>query len=197
MIGIKKNYKGFSLLEVLLATTIFVVVIILSSQIFVMTIKGSNRVNKNFLLQEDLKTFTESVFREIRMSNIKEGNINPQQPKQMFINYSSDIKYDPLSGIIFTDTYNYKTYIYLIYDEEFSVNRVICHKSGNGLYTSYFLTPHSVNVEYLRFVIKEEFSGEDHLKQPMVTIFMKARTNTGEDEAEMSLQTTVSTRIYE
>ncbi|MCF7820662.1 MAG: prepilin-type N-terminal cleavage/methylation domain-containing protein [Candidatus Pacebacteria bacterium] len=191
MIGIKKNKQfGFSLMETLIATTIFVVVILLVSQIFIMVIDSADKIHKNFVLQESLKLFTETAFRDLRMARLESGE------DYVFSNYRFDESFSVNSGITYMSAYNRRCNIGLVYDEDTGVNRVAMR---NGLFngSEYFLTPAKINIEYLRFVIDEDVVGGERQQQPRVTILVRAKTNTGSDESSLILQTTISSRMYD
>jgi prepilin-type N-terminal cleavage/methylation domain-containing protein len=199
MINLFKRKKAFSLIEMMISVTIFSVVVLLIVQVFHMVIKSEKRVSNSFTVQEDLKFFTEFIFRDMRMARQSWGR------SQVYNNYKyhSSLEFNEDSGIEYIDALDRKTQIYPVLDGDSGVVRVWARKyvpTGNGssLYFMWHaLTPANVDISELKFIIDEPMSGGEHNKQPMVTVFVKGRTLASQENTELSLQTSVISRFYD
>lgn len=191
MIGIKKRKKlkeGFTLMEVMVATIIFVTVVVLVSQIFKMVIDGEKRVSNTYMLQEGLKGFTEWSFRDLRMAKPNNGNCLG------FVNKRSVFEtFNEGKGVKYLDSLGRCSEIFLAYDSDSGKNRIFMSSDDkNG-----FLTPADVEIEVLQFAVSEEIDlSGNHTSQPMITIYSKARTDTGREDSEIVIQTSLVNRTY-
>ena len=69
-----KSHKGFTLLEVIVATGIFAIVFLVASTIFITAINGQRKVFSLQIVQENGRYITESVSKEIRTAKIISDN---------------------------------------------------------------------------------------------------------------------------
>lgn len=197
MIGIKKEKKlkrfkkGFTLMEIMVATTIFVTTIVLVSQIFKMVIDGEKRVSNTYKLQESLKGFTEWSFRDLRMAKPNNGNC----PSSHYFENSRSVfqTFNGGEGIRYLDSLGRCSEIFLALDQNSGKQRVFMSSNNkNG-----FLTPEDVNIEVLKFVVSEDIDASGkHTSQPMITIYSKAKTATGKEDPEIAIQTSLVNRTY-
>lgn len=193
----KKVFKkrlGFSLIEMMIAVSIFSVLVVLIVQIFHMVIVSEKRISNSFTIQEDLKFFTEYVFRDIRMAKKQSGGHTYENYK-----FATWDEVDEIRGLIYIDAHGRLTTIRLSKDSDSSVNRVLVtkHKGIGSGYLQFTITPANIDILDLKFIIDEPMSGVERAKQPMVTIFIKARTLSDQENTELTLQTSVINRSYD
>ncbi|NCD06919.1 MAG: hypothetical protein EOL97_12430 [Spirochaetia bacterium] len=189
----RKNNKfkmGFTLMEVMVATTIFVTIVISVSQIFKLVVDGEKRISNTYMLQESLKGFTEWSFRDLRMAKPNNGNC----PGLSFSSTRSVFEtFDDGQGVKYLDSLGRCSKIFLAYDSVSGKDRIFMTSDDkNG-----FLTPTSVNIDELKFVVTEDIDvSGNHTSQPMITIYSKASSNTGKEDSEIVIQTSLVNRTY-
>lgn len=181
-----KGYRrpAFSLIEVIIATALFSVLIISASSIFKMTIDNQRRAIATQNVQESLKYFLEVIAKEIRMAqpDIKLPPCEPSLPLA-----KGKIFY-VLTGANNNDQLKFKNYYnecvaYYLENDRFYIKR-------NGL--SLPISPEKIKIKGLRFIL-----GASTTAQELITINMQAEA-VGSDRlnSEMILQTSLSSRYY-
>jgi type II secretory pathway pseudopilin PulG len=65
-INTQKNKKAFTLIEIIIAITIFMIVMVSVIQIFLISSQLTNKVDINRQVQENIKNLTETIAEDIR-----------------------------------------------------------------------------------------------------------------------------------
>src|SRR6056297_2655975 len=66
----KHNKPGFSLIEMLLAISIFVIIVLSATRIFQLVVQGQRQAIAAYHVQENLKYFFEVMSKEVRMAKM-------------------------------------------------------------------------------------------------------------------------------
>jgi prepilin-type N-terminal cleavage/methylation domain-containing protein len=180
----KQQKLGFSLIEVLVSVSLFVVIILSATEIFRLVIQGQRDAIASQNVQESLKYFFEVIGKEMRMAK-KNSNLCPDIPANDIFLVSSN----SLGGVLeFRNYYDECVYYYLELDGD--KQRFKIERNTPGNLTSGFISPEKIIIDSLDFAV-------DTAGQPAVTVNIKAWA-AGEDryKSEMAIQTTVSSRYY-
>lgn len=177
MIG-TRNKAGFSLMEVIVAVSLFAIIILSSTEIFRLVIKGQREAIASQNVQESLKYFFEVTSKEIRMAKRNEGFCPSLQFSQIFaVNGEGNTLY-------FRNYYDECVIYKLSLDgnsNRFSISRDL--KEG-------FISPAKINLDDLTFVL-------NNTGQPSVTMSLSASAIGEMKEASaMDIQTTITSRYY-
>ena len=168
--------SGYTLLEMLIAVTLFIVIVVGVISIFISIHRAQTRAEASRILQENLRYAT-----EVMVTEISEGMIDYSRYSDPISNPIQSV--DETTGLFLTD-----------YDFYMDNGRLIMSTvGGQGGTELANLTDTSVEVTELTFIILPASPTED--MQEMVTFYLSA-TSTKEDFVEMDIQTTESTRVY-
>ncbi len=186
----RNDKAAFSLIEILVSVSLFVVIIISTTSIFKLSIDAQRNSISSQNVQESLKYFLEVVAKEMRMAQKDRGDCSgdPGNSNKVFI----------ISGdnhiLSFKNSYG-ECVTYRIENlngvERFLVNRRLTDGSVNR---EDFISPGKINIDSLKFYLKGSYSDNS---QEMITINLKASA-TDEDKfkSEMVIQTSVTSRYY-
>ena len=89
-INIKKNKSGVSLIELMVATAIFSVLILLAAQIFKMVVDGQRSAISAQNVQENMRYALEKMSKEIRMAQISNTDCLGAATNKIFNTANSD-----------------------------------------------------------------------------------------------------------
>jgi prepilin-type N-terminal cleavage/methylation domain-containing protein len=184
----KHNYNksGFSLIEMLLAISIFIIIILSATRIFQLVIQGQRQAIATYHVQENLKYFFEVMSKEVRMATM-----DTNQECYPF-DVSSKL-YVSQNNHLFFKNFDGQCVEYFIENDN-GINRFKIKRNGKSAY----ITTSSININSLKFYIKQSTVGEMQTKQPSITVNIKAEAIAAEiDKSEMTLQTTITSRYYE
>ncbi len=167
--------KGFTLIEMLVSASLFALAITMVSTIFVNANSLQGRTVAWQKLQNDGRYITEKIAREIRVREIR--LIEPLN--------------NPTSTLVFyPDENNVTIAIYQQGDD-------LIYQEGNNTAK---LNAGDVTVIGARFVILPAVDSADITKgndfQSRVTMMLKIKNKAGKYNGELTLQTTISSKIY-
>ncbi|MFA5154967.1 MAG: hypothetical protein WC453_00885 [Patescibacteria group bacterium] len=173
---------GFSLMEVVMSVTIFVVIILSATGIFKLVIDSQRSALAAQNVQESLKYFFEVVDKEIRMAQINKG-VCPGIPNNRVYTVTTGSLGDSLS---FRNYYNQCVTYSLVADgtnQRFQVSR-------NGI--ADFISPKKIKIDTLHFILNDLGA-----VQPMVTLNLRAHALDQEKfQSDMVIQTSLTSRYY-
>jgi len=174
----QKGAAGFSLIEVLVSVTIFIIIMISTAQIFKLVTDGQRSALATQNVQESLKYFLEVVAKEIRTAKISDGTCHVTEGKIFEIS----------DGQLLFKNYYGQCAVYSL-DIEGDIQRFkIARGTDFG-----FISPSRIRIESLEFVVDQDVD-----IQPTVTIKIDAwALNQGQSDSEIDIQTTVTSRQYE
>jgi len=166
-------------MEVILAVSLFAIIILSSTEIFRLVISGQREAIASQNVQESLKYFLEVTSKEIRMARRSDGSCGVPVGEIFYISSNS-----------LGDTLRFKNYysecvVYQLATDEYSQRFQISRDSATG-----FISPAKIKIEDLNFSLNDT-------GQPVVTISLLAYA-LGDDKftSEMEIQTSITSRYY-
>ena len=178
----KKNKSGVSLVEVIISTTIFVIILLSMTGIFKMVLDAQRQAIATQNVQESLKFFFEVIAKEIRMAKRPVPGCSHLPASQRFATSSNDF-----GEILYLKNYHDECVVYKL-EEDNGVTRFYVERDGDGSW----LSPRRVNINDLQFFL-HQVSGE----QVYVSISLDANYIGREAEhSRMRVQTTITSRYY-
>ena len=163
---INKNFRGFTLVEVMVAAIIFVIFVVAMTNIFIM-VQSSQRFLSSFSLVVDNLSFSlEKISRELRMG--------------------SDFSLDGNGWLHFVNSQGE--------DVIYRLNHYSIERSNDNGNTFLPITGENVKVESLKFVLSGQGKGDN--LQPKITISIKFTSKGGRpiEAFTKTVQTTISAR---
>lgn len=188
MIGVKhmnipKSKSGYSLIEVLVSTALFAVIITGAMNIFQLVIKSQRSAIATQNVEESLKYFLEVTSKEVRMAKRNNGLCALPATdiyKTSFVSANSD-------NLMFRNYHDECVTYSIVYD---SVNNVDRFAITRDLATD-FITPSKINIDELHFVANSAVT------QPTLTMELVSHAPGQDvDKSTMKIQTTLSSRYY-
>lgn len=179
------NQQSFTLVELIVAMSVFVVFVSIASGIFVSSLKTQRKVNNLVEIADNSGLLIEQLIREIRTG----------YNFYNFLNNSSTVDIENTTTLEF---YNHQRYLvkYFFQDNN-GKGRILkevveVDRNGNSSTKLYNLTPKEIDINYLYFTVKQF----NHYCQPWrVTINLNIGSSRNEIKQNIDLQATVSSRI--
>ncbi len=166
----QKN-KGFSLIELLVASTIFAVLILIVIGIFLGIVNAQRKTVAVRALQNSAHYALEAMARDIR-TGFNFGLYGPQELR-------------------FTSTIGGGNQLVAYHLRNQSIEKGF-FDAGPGQYAFLPLTPPNVRINYLNFYLSGEVPGDQ--RQPRITIVLGGAAGQGSEETKINVQTTLSQR---
>lgn len=180
----QSNKQGFSLIEVLVSTVLFVVILLSASGIFKMVIESQRRAISSQNVQENLKYFLEVVSKEIRMAKKDAEGTCPNLSSTSTFALSSNSYGD----ILYLKNYHGECVTYYLAHDTEGISRFRISRDG----LSDYISPGKIDVSALHFNITEGVNS-----QPIVTVNLRAKAIGAEQYSEeMVIQTSLTSRYY-
>jgi len=177
------NKSGFSLVEVLVSVSLFVIIILASTQIFKLVIDGQRSALATQNVQESLKYFLEVTAKEMRMAK-KNSNLLCDGITVDKIFATSSNAY---GDVITFQNYDNECVTYSLDADGDNQRFKIQRDSASG-----FISPNKIRIESLSFVLSDSTS-----TQPMITLNLRAwALNEAQFKSDMTIQTSVTSRYY-
>jgi len=183
----RRNRKGFTLIEVMVSVSLFAVIILSVTSIFKMAIDGQRNAIATQNVQESLKYFLEVTAKEIRMAQKNEG-VCPSIPNdEIFL----------VSESAFGDVLYFKNYYGECVNYDLAADgdnlRFRISRGNGSAAPADFISPAKIRINELHFVLNNSAS----TTQQMVTINLNANAlESAEYKSDMTLQTTIASRYY-
>lgn len=176
MFNIKKNNRGFTLMEMIVAIALFSAAMLSVTELFQMMVEGQRNSLAAQSVQESLRYTQEVISKEIRMA---------QKSGAAECSGISDKVYETNSDKLYFKNMDGKCVTYELDSGKFKITR----GTDSG-----YITPANITIANLKFVVHN-----DVLIQPFVTIKMDAEYNTNKEinKSKIKIQTTISSRHYE
>ncbi len=183
-INIIKNNKGVTLLELMVAVSLFAFTLISATQVFKVVIDGQRDAIASQDMQESIRYTFERVAKEIRMANKdatstctglpdKVYDVSPAEDELYFLNYKNEcITYFTSDGRL----------------------RMTWDPPGGPPQTMP-LTPRKIRINNLKFSVDDDLGTE----QSRVTMLIDLQVDTDikKHQQRLRMQTTISSRYYE
>ena len=177
---IKRQKTGFSLIEVLVSVSLFVIIVVSSTEIFRMVIGSQREAIANQNVQESLKYFYEVLSKEIRMARRSDGTC-PQVPlNQMFVVINNGV-----SDVLYFQNYYSQCVTYELAVDGDTQRFKITRDADTD-----FISPNKIFIEKLSFIL-------NNVGQSSVTVYLEAHAlGDKRFRADMDIQTTITSRYY-
>lgn len=178
MPGINKNItSGFTLIESMVAVTIFALLIVSATDIFLSIIRSQRNTLSSKNAQESVSYALEVMTKELRMAKIDDGSCGQQANIYSVSPNGEEIKFINYQDVCVT---------YSLENNRLKIKR----DDGQA-----YMTPPNITIGQLNF-------HATHLdianQQPLVTIrFVLSYLNTETGQQSLQIQTSVSSRFYE
>lgn len=211
-----KLAKGTSLLELLVAITLFAVIILSATAIFKMVIDGQRNAIAAQNVQESIRYATERISKEIRTAQIAYRGSAPSERdcRQLFngTEFNGDDAVNKVYNIQISNLDSNKEALYFKNKDNICVGyfleldpvtirnrlKVRIRKVSTGSAFEDFLTPVRTEVSNLKFYVADDLIGAFHSVQPRVLMVMDIKAlGPAMHEQKMHVQTTISSRYYE
>jgi prepilin-type N-terminal cleavage/methylation domain-containing protein len=178
-----RDQEGFSLVEVLVSTALFVIIMVAAMNIFKLVIDSQRSAVATQNVEESLKYFLEMTGKEVRMA--KRNNGVCSLPASSIYQVTAGTNSDVLSF----RNYHDDCVEYYLKPDTSGTMRFYISRNGVGA----FITPTKVNISELHFIFRQDTP----INQPTVTMELVAYAlGKEQDRSEMRIQTTLTSRYY-
>lgn len=184
----KKN-KGFTLMEMVVATALFLIATSISLGIFLSSLKANSSINARHEVENEIRYIMELVSKEIRLSTI-------------YYDYYEEVYEDgvenPVPILALED--NFGNIVYFSLNADLSSPGIIqMMLEDNGSWID--LNSEDVFVDSLDFYLSPPYNPfvqdlSEEIKQPMITLNLKAHYSKGDNNGTINIQTSISSRQY-
>ena len=186
---IRKNKIGVTLLELMVAVSLFSVIMLSATQIFKMVIEGQRSAIASQNMQENIRYIFEAMSKEIRMATISNHDCESILAPAVATNKIFNITTNTEGNILYFKNKDGICTVYYLLNESI----IIIRGSDTAA-----ISPNEIKVSNLEFRVVDDLIGAFHSIQPIVTMKMDIEAVGKEmHKQEMKMQTTVSSRYYE
>ena len=179
-----KNEKGLTLMEMIVAIAVFLVVVIMSSNIFTAVMSGQKRSIAQQNTQENMRYVFEVLGKEIRQAQRSDQDCFGAGVNRVFNTAGGD-------SILYFKNEEDECVAYFLLDGVLVVRRGVRMAST---------TPEFLEISGLTFDVTDNLiiAGASARVQPRITIKMRAAArNETLNTVMLNMQTTISSRFYE
>ncbi len=182
------NKSAFTLIELIVSVALFSVIMMITSNIFMMVINSQRSSIASQNVQESLKYFLEVTDKEIRMAQKNTNGACGAIPINRIFVKTTDVNGNDI--LEFQNHYGQCVQYAIVADPNHSASqRFQIERSG----AVGFISPAQVTIDHLYFTIKPSSSSN----QAMVTLNLKAHAlNEAKFKSSMTIQTTITSRYY-
>jgi prepilin-type N-terminal cleavage/methylation domain-containing protein len=183
-----KDYRGMTLLEMIVAVAIFTTTMLMATTIFKNVVEGQRSAIASQNIQESMRFVFEIMGKEIRTAQQSNHDCEFADSAINKV-YNLDTTNPDSDTLYFKNKDDDCVYYYLLNDA-LMINR-------GGIFGA--TTPDEVKVSNLKFIVVDDAIGAFHSVQPRVTMKMEVEMAGGKEmhKQPMVMQTTVSSRYYE
>ncbi len=190
----KNNQQGFSLFEMLVAITIFILLMLTATDIFQMMLKAQSKFISEQATQESMRFALEMMSKEIRFAKKSNGSCDPGNlyPNNRIFTTTESPAPAYWSDLFFKNK-NGDCVQYYLDNNRLKIKRI--DSLGNPT-VNLNVTPDEIKIENLKFAVIDNLvtALPGSLKQPLVTVSMDV---TAPGSRTIKLQTTISSRNYD
>lgn len=183
LIKIIKNKKGVTLLELVVAVSLFVVIMLATMSIFKLIIEGQRNAIVSRNIQETMRYALEVMAKEIRMAQKKNNCTIGMGSNQLYKVTGNNLQFENIKGqcVVYSK----------VTDAGLRWRLEIDRDGAKG-----YITPKSIEVSDIVFDIVDYTPNS---QQGRITIKMTIMATGGKDmhKTETKMQTTISSRFYE
>lgn len=172
----KKN-KGFTLVEILVAVSLLVLIILAVNRIYFAISKNQKSISGESFVQSDLEYFTRLVSNNVKLAQIGDGSLCSVAENKYFVFAGGGT-----DNIIFIKD---GSCLQFYLDNSTGIGRIKFYNYALGV--DQFITSSKTNILSLTFDVEDDIS----TGQPMLTVLTKA-SPVGEADKILYLQTSAS-----
>lgn len=184
-----QNEKGISLVELVVAVSIFSLVMITASGIFINALKAQKMIVAKQNVADNLRYAMEFMVKEMRMAQA--DTVNPDLTFNDGAAVPATVKNGRFSKISFKNMSSSS----IVYDFDSVSNKILRNDIG-GAGGAQAISSDEVLITDLKFTVNNwNLTTGPAAVAPLVTILIKAKAKSGAG-GEIELQTSVSPRIY-
>lgn len=181
-----RNQQGVSLLELIVAISLFTALMLSATGIFKMVVDGQRNAVSAQNVQENMRYALEKISKEIRMAKSGNADCLSAAVNKVFNTASS-------SSELYFKNKDGQCLAYYLENGRLKITV----GTGAGA-VSGFVTPGKITVNNLRFYAVDDLIGAIPSVQPYVAIMMDVKAvGQAMNEQNMKIQMTVSSRYYE
>ena len=173
----KLDKPGFSLIEVLVATSLFVIIIVASLNVFKLVIDSQRSAIATQNVEESLKYFLEVTGKEIRMAKRNDGLCSGLASTDIYALVNNNLTFR---------NYHDQCVTYSLEAGRFKITR----DANFG-----YVTPATITVDELNFVLRAE-GGANNSQQTVTMEFLAHAPGKDSAKSVMRVQTTLTSRYY-
>jgi len=179
----KYSQRGTTLIEVIVSTALFVVIMLSMTQIFKMMLDYQRQAIATQNVQENLKYFFEVISKEMRTAKRAGGGCDHLPAGDRF----RVVANTPYGDILYLKNYHGECVTYYLANDNGVIRFRVERDNDSG-----YLSPSKIEISDLNFIVSEEAD-----KQAFITVNMGAHSVGREaDYSQMYLQTTITSRYY-
>lgn len=190
LLKFKKSQRGVSLLELVVATGIFVLITLMVNGIYINIVNYQRQSMSSQVTQESLRFAIETMGKELRMAQglYVGSDCSALKPVPGYFKIFNNSYND---GVILSNSLYFKNVygqcvVYDLFDDRLRIKR----GDRDG-----YITPNELKVISLKFLNNDTIANVDGAFQPSVTIMVEAEMNDG-PKMTLRVQTTISSREY-
>ena len=173
---------GNTLIEVIVSTLLFVVILLSMTQIFKMILDSQRQAIATQNVQESLKYFLEVISKEVRMAKRAGGGCAHIPATKRFATSTN-----AYGDVLYLKNYHNECVSYYLDNDNGAIRFKVERGANSG-----FLSPARINIQDLRFIIHEDTNA-----QAYISINLGAQAIGREASfSQMRVQTTITSRYY-
>jgi len=199
MFNLRNNQSGYSLIEMLVAVSLFSAIMLAASAVFQSAMESQRSTIASQNIQENMKFILEVMSKEIRSaSGDHAGSVCASGGQasayyKVFNNENNDAN---IGTELYFKNRNGNCVIYKLNGSQIEITREALSPPPTD---TQLISPDDIEISDLQFFIKDDEADALHTQQPRVTISMKAKMKSIKTMYQLStpIQTTISSRYYE
>ena len=185
-----KNSQGFTLIEMMVAVSIFSIVILAATGILNYVLKGQVASVASQNVQESMRYALEVMSKEIRTAQIANNTCYAAATKIIYSVYIDPFQSDPGTDSLRFKNKDGNCVLYYVKNKRLIIQR-------DNFPTPLPITPDEIEITDLKFKILDDNIGAFHTVQPLVVMSMDVKSkNTFVKDKKVRIETAVSSRYY-
>lgn len=188
----KLHNKGFTLIEIVVSVSLFVLIVLLSTSIFRGVIESQRSALASQNIQDSLRFIFESISREMRTARGDHDGSSCGSGHFKVYNTNSAFGSPDSGNSLFFENRNQQCV-------KVATTTQGALEITRGIDPPFVVTPDDIEIKFISFYVVDDQAGDFHSLQPRVTFVIEAEIQNFKRTASknVKMQTTVSSRYYE